>query len=76
LATLWQELVVTEKLTPLELWQALSINPARCLGIKNSELSTLFDPNQIWTVNSGAIASLSSNTSHYGKNLKGKVLTF
>jgi len=75
LATLWQELVVTEKLTPLELWQALSTNPAKCLGIQGLSLSTLFDPDRIWTVNSGAIASLSSNTSHYSKTLKGKVIT-
>jgi dihydroorotase len=75
LATLWQELVVTEKLTPLELWQALSTNPAKCLGIQDLALSTLFDPNQTWTVNAGAIASLSKNTSHYGKTLKGKVIT-
>jgi dihydroorotase len=74
LATLWQELVVTEMLTSLQLWRALSVNPARCLNIKNSELTTLFDPDRIWTVNSGAIASLSSNTSHYGKTLKGKVI--
>ncbi|AFY74089.1 dihydroorotase, multifunctional complex type [Synechococcus sp. PCC 7502] len=74
LATLWQELVVTEKLTPLELWQALSIRPAQCLNLdpQNLKLATLFDPNQTWTVK--AIASLSTNTSVYGKTLTGKVL--
>jgi dihydroorotase len=75
LATLWQELVVTNQLTGLELWSALSVNPARCLGIKNLPLTTLFDPHHLWTVNSGAIASLSANTSLYGKTLKGKVIT-
>ncbi len=74
LATLWQELVVTEKLTSLELWRALSIKPAQCLGMKDLALSTLFDPNWIWNVNSQAIASISSNTSLYGKSLIGKVL--
>jgi dihydroorotase len=75
LATLWQELVVTNQLTPLELWKALSFNPAKCLGIKDLDLSTLFDPHQVWNVNSTAIASLSANTSLYGKTIKGKVIT-
>ena len=74
LPTLWQELVVTEKLTPQELWTALSIKPANCLQLDTKELalSTLFDPNQIW--NTKAIASLSANSSLYGKTLTGKVL--
>ena len=31
LPILWQELVTTGKLEPLELWQALSSNPRQCL---------------------------------------------
>lgn len=74
LPTLWQHLVVTGQLTALELWQALSIRPSKCLGIKTPGLLTLFDPNASWQVTRGAIASLSHNTSCLGKTLTGKVL--
>lgn len=74
LAILWQELVATEKLTPLELWQSLSVKPALCLGLdpKSLGLSTLFDPKEPWTVKS--LASLSCNSPIYGKSLVGKVV--
>jgi len=44
LSVLWQNLVVSELLTATELWQALSINSAKILGITQPKLSTLFDP--------------------------------
>ncbi len=76
LATLWQELVVSGKLTPLELWQALSVNPAKCLNLDIADLTptVLFDPHLEWPVNAQTIASHSSNTTFFGKNLKGKIL--
>ncbi len=75
LPILWQQLVVTQKLTSLELWRALSDNPARCLQIEPPELVTLFDPSQIWTVTQDAIASHSYNTPCYKQSITGKVLS-
>ncbi len=74
LAKLWQELVITNQLTGLELWTALSSRPAQCLGLSDLPLNTLFDPNQIWLANSKAIASLSHNTPCYGQSIVGKCL--
>lgn len=78
LPILWQQLVVSGELTALELWQALSLRPAKCLNLSldlnNSGLSTLFDPTESWTVSKGSIASLSHNTSCLGKSIMGKVL--
>jgi dihydroorotase len=74
--TLWQQLVETGHLSGLELWQALSSSPAKCLNLNLEQLSlhTLFDPNHNWTVTAGAIASLSHNTPCLGKVAIGKVL--
>jgi dihydroorotase len=74
LPVLWQNLVTTELLTDSELWQALSINPAKCFGIATPKLSTLFDSNLEWLVNGQAIASQSRNSSYIGRSLIGKVL--
>jgi dihydroorotase len=73
---LWQELVETDALTGLELWQALSTNPAKCLNLEQAQLSlqTLFNPKQNWTVSASAIASLSHNTHYLGKVAIGKVI--
>lgn len=72
---LWQNLVTTELLTANELWQALSINPAKCLGMSVPQLSTLFDPNYHWLVSDQAIASTSKNSSYMGRSLIGKVVS-
>ncbi len=71
---LWQNLVQTNLLTAHELWQALSINPAKILGLPQPKLSTLFDPNLTWLANQEAIASQSKNSSYLGRSLIGKVL--
>ncbi|MBE9003552.1 dihydroorotase [Fortiea sp. LEGE XX443] len=81
LSLLWQNLVVTEEFTALELWQALSSNPAKCLGQKLNTLTpnqkaelTLFDPTQTWKVERKNLHTLSSNTPWLGKELQGRVL--
>ena len=71
---LWQNLVHTILLTANELWQALSINPAKILGLAQPKLSTLFDPNLTWLASHEAIASQSKNSSYSGRSLIGKVL--
>ena len=74
LSVLWQNLVTTELLTASELWQALSINPSKILGLAQPKLSTLFDPSLEWLVKDSAIASSSQNSSYIGRSLSGKVL--
>ena len=74
LPVLWQSLVTTGLLTASELWQALSSNPAKILGIK-PKLSTLFDPNLEWIANGQAIASQSRNSNYMGRSLIGKTFT-
>lgn len=74
LPVLWQNLVTTGLLTASELWNALSINPAKILGLAQPQLATLFDSNLEWLVEAKAIASPSKNSSYIGRSLIGKVL--
>jgi dihydroorotase len=74
LPVLWQNLVITGLLTTSELWQALSVNPAKILGLTPPKLSTLFDPSLKWLAKDSAIASQSRNSHYMGRSLIGKVL--
>lgn len=74
LPVLWQNLVVSGLLTAIELWNALSINPAKCLGIARPKLSTLFDSSLEWLANDQAIASQARNSNYIGRSIIGKVL--
>ncbi|WP_138502042.1 dihydroorotase [Nostoc sp. PA-18-2419] len=81
LPLLWQYLVETGEFTALELWRALSSNPAKCLGHKLSAITseqkaelTLFDPQQIWKVERKNLHTLSQNTPWLGQELQGRVL--
>ncbi|BDI16274.1 dihydroorotase [Nostoc cf. commune SO-36] len=81
LPLLWQYLVETEEFTALELWRALSTNPAECLGQKVSAVLphqpaelTLFDPQQTWKVERKSLHTLSQNTPWLGQQLKGRVV--
>lgn len=81
LPLLWQHLVETGEFTALELWSALSVRPAGCLGQKINAIAagekaelTLFDPQQHWQVNRQNLYSLASNTPWLGQQLAGKVV--
>jgi len=81
LPLLWQYLVETGEFTALELWRALSSNPAECLGQKVSAIAppqpaelTLFDPQQTWKVERKSLYTLSQNTAWLGQQLKGRVV--
>ncbi|MEH2128968.1 dihydroorotase [Nostoc sp.] len=81
LPLLWQYLVETEEFTALELWRALSTNPAECLGQKVSAILphqpaelTLFDPQKPWKVERKSLYTLSQNTPWLGQQLKGHVV--
>ncbi len=81
LPLLWQHLVETGEFTALELWQALSTNPAKCLQQQVNPITsgqkaelTLFNPQQTWKVESKNLHTLAANTPWYGQQLIGKVV--
>ncbi len=79
LPLLWQNLVETGSLTALQLWSALTLYPARCLGLEPPSLDpggdwVLFDPAHTWTVSAATLRSHSQATPWMGKSLRGKVL--
>ncbi|MFN6497238.1 MAG: dihydroorotase [Nostoc sp. DedQUE01] len=81
LPLLWQYLVETGEFTALELWRALSSNPAKCLGQKINAISphesaelTLFNPQETWKVERKNLHTLSQNTPWLGQQLKGRVV--
>jgi dihydroorotase len=73
LPLLWQHLVVTGKLSALELWAALSTNPAECLHQSPPTQLILFDTQTAWTVTNKSLKSLSSSTAWLGREVIGKV---
>jgi dihydroorotase len=74
LPLLWHHLVKTNKLSALELWRSLSLNPASYLGIPQPELVTIFDPEMVWQVNNQNMSSLAANSVWFGKPISGKAL--
>ncbi len=74
LPVLWQRLVASGTLSALDLWRALSANPARCLGIKRSPAWVLFDPDRMWVADGNALASRSRNSICVGQSIVGRVL--
>ena len=75
LPCLWQNLVETGDLTALELWQALAINPLKCLGLPETNQDyLLFDPTVNWTVDGSSLKTLGRNTPYLGESIQGKVI--
>ncbi len=73
LPLLWQNLVTTDRLSALELWAALSTNPAQCLHQSPPHQLILFDTQTAWTVTSSNLKSLSHNTAWLGREIVGKL---
>ncbi|MBW4581593.1 MAG: dihydroorotase [Tildeniella nuda ZEHNDER 1965/U140] len=81
LPLLWQSLVETERWTALDLWRSLSSRPALCLQQQPATIApgqpaelTLFDPQQVWTVEARSLKSLSANTPWLRKEMTGRVV--
>jgi dihydroorotase len=81
LPLLWEQLVATQKLSALELWQALSTHPSICLQQKPSQILPeqnanliLFDPQKTWIANSETLKSPATNTPYYQQQIIGKVI--
>ena len=81
LPILWQKLVTTNILSPIELWQALSLKPRLCLQqpslqINKTSISDLilFNTQKTWLANSRNINSLGANTPWWNREITGKVI--
>ncbi|MGA9383161.1 MAG: dihydroorotase, partial [Phormidium sp.] len=81
LPLLWQNLVTTGEISPVELWRLLSTRPAECLQQIPPTINpgspaelTLFSPQETWQVNSNNLSSLATNTPWLGKELTGKIV--
>ncbi len=74
------ELVETGYLTPLQMVEKMSYNPARILGIDRGDLSegkvadiTIFDPNTEYVIQAADFASKGRNTPFEGRKVRGQV---
>lgn len=81
LPLLWENLVATGTLSALELWRALSTQPAQCLhqtpptlAIGQPAEMILFDPQHSWKAEAQMLKSLSSNTPWLGQHITGRVV--
>ena len=75
LPLLWQHLVVSQQLSSIELWQALSTKPAQILHQSPPTKLILFDTQTQWLVTTASLKSRSHNTPWLGKQITGKILT-
>ncbi len=81
LPLLWQTFVETGQWSALQLWNAMSCGPQRCLQqpllgfeVGTSTEAILFDPHACWIVCPSNLQSLSANTPWLGKQLTGQVV--
>jgi dihydroorotase len=81
LPLLWQTFVENDCWSALDLWAKLSTQPLQILGARPTLLAegqkaemTLFNPSQVWQVDSSSLQSLSINTPWFGQKMKGKVI--
>lgn len=81
LPVLWQTFVASKRWTPRQLWDKLSLAPARCLQSPLPEFQpgqpvelTLFDPDQTWIADRSTLKSQSLNTPYLHQTLRGKVV--
>ncbi len=73
LPILWERLVQTGQLTALQLWSALSHQPAQCWRQPPPTALILFDPTATWVVNPANLLSRSHNTPWLGQTVAGRV---
>lgn len=74
------ELVLKEWLTPMQMVEKLSFNPAKVLGIDKGILAvgkvadiTIADPKEVYQINKDEFASKSKNTPFHGKTVTGRI---
>lgn len=76
----YSELVLGGYLTPMQMAEKMSYNPARVLGIDKGSLEegktadiVIFDPNKTYTIDAARFASKSRNTPFHGRKVTGAV---
>ena len=80
LPLLWQKLVTTQIVSPIQLWKALSWQPLSYLqkpaiSIKESTAKlVLFDTQKSWLVDADSICSLSANTFWWNQEITGQIV--
>ncbi|WP_413164751.1 dihydroorotase [Capilliphycus salinus ALCB114379] len=81
LPLLWETFVNSGQWSALELWEALSTKPLKCLGKNPSKIAvgqpaelTLFSPQTSWKVEASTLKSLSVNTPWLRQEITGRVL--
>lgn len=80
-ALTYTELVDKGILTPMQMAEKMSYNPARILGLSDKGSIAegkaadivIFDPKAAWTIDRNAFASKGKNTPFHGKKVKGQV---
>lgn len=76
----WSELVLKGFLTPMEMVEKMSCNPAKLLGLKKGSLEegriadiTVFDPGAVYTIDKETFVSKGKNTPFHGREVCGRV---
>ena len=79
-ALTYTELVLGGYLTPMQMAEKMSRNPARVIGIDKGSLEpgktadlVIFDPNKTYTIDASKFASKSRNTPFDGRKVTGAV---
>jgi dihydroorotase len=79
-ALTWTELVLPGYLTPMEMVEKMSWNPAKILGIKKGTLEegrmadiTVFDPSAAYAIDKNKFASKGRNTPFDGREVQGRI---
>lgn len=76
----YSELVLEGYLTPMQMAEKMSYNPAKIIGIDKGDISegkvadiVIFDPNKKYTIDKNTFASKGRNTPFHGRKVTGKV---
>lgn len=76
----YTELVLGGYLTPMQMAEKMSYNPARIVGIDKGDIQpgkaadlVIFDPNETYCIDKNEFASKGRNTPFHGREVKGRV---
>jgi dihydroorotase len=76
----YSELVLGGYLTPMQMAEKMSYNPARLIPVDRGDIQpgkaadiVIFDPNETWQIDSSRFASKGRNTPFHGRTVTGRV---
>lgn len=77
----YSELVLQGYLTPMQMAEKMSYNPAKIIGLDKGDIApgkvadiVIFDPDKKYTIDKNTFASKGRNTPFHGREVQGKVL--